>query len=71
MAQIEAFLAVARSGGFSTAAKARGAAPSSITRSVAALEDALGVRLFERTTRNVRLTAAGDAFLARASAALE
>ncbi len=71
LTQIEALAAVVRTGGFAAAARERGSAPSSITRAVAALEETLGVRLLERTTRQVSLTEAGAAFLARAGPALD
>ena len=59
LSQINAFLAVARCGGFAAAAREQGVAPSSMTRAVAALEASLGVRLLQRTTRQVTLTEAG------------
>lgn len=68
---IDAFAAVARAGGFAPAARARGVAPSTLTRAVAALEREVGARLLQRTTRRVALTAAGEAFLARALPALD
>ena len=71
LAQLRAFVEVARSGGFAAAAETRNTAPSSITRGVAALERSLGVRLFQRTTRRVSLTEEGERFLARVGAALE
>ncbi len=63
---IAAFVAVADKNGFSPAARALGVSPSAITRLVSALEDHLGVRLLQRTTRSVRLTDSGERFLARA-----
>lgn len=59
------FLEVARSGGFAAAARNLDQDPSSISRSIAALEDHLGARLFQRTTRKVSLTEAGSQFAAR------
>lgn len=55
------FLAVAELGSFSAAAARLGVEKSSISRAVARLEDAVGDRLFLRTTRRVSLTAAGQA----------
>ncbi|MEM7255943.1 MAG: LysR substrate-binding domain-containing protein [Pseudomonadota bacterium] len=69
--QLKAFTAVANARGFTAAAAALGVAPSSITRAVAGLEKTLGVRLFQRTTRSVTLTEAGQRFYDRISAALE
>ncbi|MFC7327215.1 LysR substrate-binding domain-containing protein [Marinactinospora rubrisoli] len=58
-AEIECFLAVARELHFARAAERLGLSPSRASQLVAALERRLGVRLFERTTRLVRLTAEG------------
>jgi DNA-binding transcriptional LysR family regulator len=55
------FLAVAELGSFSAAAARLGVEKSSISRAVARLEDAVGDRLFLRTTRRVSLTTAGQA----------
>jgi DNA-binding transcriptional LysR family regulator len=62
---IEAFVAVAHSNGFAPAARRLGLSTSAITRHVAALEERLGVRLLNRTTRAVSLTDAGHRFLER------
>lgn len=61
-----AFIAVAELRGFAPAARRLGVSSSTITRGVAALEDHLAIRLFQRTTRTVRLTAAGERYLERA-----
>ena len=71
VSNIEAFLAVARSGGFTAVARDRNVAPSSISRSIQALEEELGVRLFHRTTRVMTLTEAGEVFLKKSSPAIE
>jgi DNA-binding transcriptional LysR family regulator len=60
------FVAVAESGSISAAARKLSAPKSSVSRSVAALEQALGVQLFHRTTREVQLTTAGAAFYEQA-----
>lgn len=53
------FVAVAEEGSFTAAARRLGRSPASVTRAVAALEDRLSTRLFNRTTRAVALTDAG------------
>src|SRR5262245_3371684 len=63
--ELQLFLDVARLGGFAQAARARNADPSAISRSIAALEREIGVRLFQRTTRRVALTEAGTLFFSR------
>jgi len=50
---------VVEGGNFSAAARALGMAPSSVARAIGALEDELGVRLLQRTTRKLSLTEAG------------
>ena len=61
-----AFVAVAELEGFAPAARRLGLSPSAVTRLVAGLEDRLGLRLLQRTTRRVALTDAGARFLIRA-----
>lgn len=68
---IQVLIAVAEEGGFAPAAKRLGISPPAVTRAVAALEDHLGVRLFSRTTRVVRLTETGARFLADGRRILE
>ncbi|MGF1625824.1 MAG: LysR family transcriptional regulator [Alphaproteobacteria bacterium] len=58
------FVAVAEQAGFSAAARTLGLSAPAVTRAVAALEDRLGGRLMQRTTRRVRLTEAGARYLA-------
>ena len=58
------FVAVAEQAGFAPAARHLKMSPPSVTRAVAALEARLGARLFHRTTRSVRLTEAGERYLA-------
>jgi DNA-binding transcriptional LysR family regulator len=67
---VEIFVAVAEAGSFIGAARQLGRAPAAMTRAVAALEDRLGIRLFNRTTRSVALTDAGARYLDRARRAL-
>lgn len=57
--QLRAFLAVANLGGFTRAADRIGLSQSATSITVRELEDELGVRLLDRTTRQVRLTDAG------------
>jgi DNA-binding transcriptional LysR family regulator len=57
------FVAVAEQEGFSGAARLLNMSPPAVTRAVAALEEHLGVKLFNRTTRFVRLTEAGQRYL--------
>lgn len=59
---IEVFVRIVESGGFSAAARALGMTPSAVSKLVARLEDRLGARLFRRTTRRLSLTQEGEAF---------
>jgi len=63
---MQAFVAVADLQGFAPAARKLKLSPSAITRLVAALEERLGARLLQRTTRSVTLTDAGARYLERA-----
>src|SRR5882724_9258907 len=63
---MQAFVAVADLQGFAPAARKLGLSPSAVTRLVAALEQRLGARLMQRTTRKVALTDAGARYLERA-----
>ncbi|MDX1670595.1 MAG: LysR family transcriptional regulator, partial [Limnobacter sp.] len=67
----KAFVQVVRSGSFAGAAKVRGENPSSVSRAVAHLEERLNARLLNRTTRQVRLTEAGEVYLAFAKDMLD
>jgi LysR family transcriptional regulator, regulator for bpeEF and oprC len=60
LSQFFHFSVVARHESFSKAARELGLAPSSVAKSVARLEEALGARLFHRTTRAVTLTEEGQ-----------
>jgi DNA-binding transcriptional LysR family regulator len=60
---MRAFVAVASLGSFAEAARQLRLSPSVVTRSVADLEDRLGLVLLNRTTRSVRLTERGEIFL--------
>jgi DNA-binding transcriptional LysR family regulator len=62
---MQAFVAVADSQGFAPAARKLGLSPSGVTRLIAALEERLGARLLQRTTRSVTLTDVGTRYLER------
>lgn len=68
--ELEAVAAIARLGGFRAAARDLGVSSSSLSHAVLALEARLNVRLFNRTTRSVALTTAGEAFVAEILPAL-
>jgi DNA-binding transcriptional LysR family regulator len=68
---LEYFVDVADLGGFSAAARKLGTSRSHVSKQVAALEERLGVRLLQRTTRRVSLTDEGRAFRERIGAVLE
>src|ERR1700681_2422885 len=63
---MHAFVSVADLQGFAPAARKLGLSPSGVTRLIAALEERLGARLLQRTTRQVTLTDAGARYLDRA-----
>ncbi|GAA0388411.1 LysR family transcriptional regulator [Streptomyces luteireticuli] len=69
--QMRYVLAVAETANFTRAAERCHIVQSALSHQVARLEQELGARLFERTSRRVRLTAAGEAFLPAARQALE
>src|SRR5712672_529910 len=62
---MQAFVAVADLQGFAPAARKLGLSPSGVTRLIAALEERLGARLLQRTTRQVALTDVGARYLER------
>src|ERR1700728_1018565 len=62
---MQAFVAVADLRGFAPAARKLGLSPSNVTRLIAELEDRLGARLLQRTTRSVALTDVGARYLER------
>ena len=59
---IASFVQAADAGGFTLAAERLGISKSGIAKSVSRLEDRLGIRLFNRTTRRFGLTAEGEVF---------
>jgi DNA-binding transcriptional LysR family regulator len=64
-AELNAFIAVADHGSFTKAAKQLGVSTSTLSQSVSALEQRLGLRLLNRTSRSVAPTEAGDQILKR------
>ncbi|HEU4403865.1 MAG TPA: LysR family transcriptional regulator [Polyangiaceae bacterium] len=65
------FVDVMRRGSFAAVARDRHVAPSSVSRSIAALEGALGARLFQRTTRKLSPTEAAVAYFERVAPLLD
>ena len=65
-AEMTAFVRTVETGGFSAAARQLGLTPSALSKLVTRLEDRLGARLLQRTTRRLQMTAEGEAFYARA-----
>ncbi len=63
---MQTFVTVADLQGFAPAARKLGLSPSAVTRLIAALEERLGARLLQRTTRQVALTDVGARYLERA-----
>ena len=57
------YVAVAEEEGFAAAARRLAMSPPAVTRAISALEDRLGVKLLQRTTRHVRVTEAGERYL--------
>ncbi|WP_281450495.1 LysR family transcriptional regulator [Paenarthrobacter nitroguajacolicus] len=64
--QLRCLIAVVEQGTFTDAAIELGMSQAAVSRNIAALEQALGTRLVERTTRSARLTDAGDHALGKA-----
>jgi DNA-binding transcriptional LysR family regulator len=62
---------VAQQGSFAAAARVLNVDPSSVSRAVANAEAALGLRLFQRTTRSLTVTEEGDIYLRRIAPLLE
>ncbi|MFL1526672.1 LysR substrate-binding domain-containing protein [Pseudomonas sp. O230] len=64
LANLESFVRSAETGSFSAAARLLALTPAAVSRNVAMLERNIGVRLFQRSTRKLSLTEAGEGFLA-------
>ena len=62
---------VAQQGSFAAAARVMNVDPSSVSRAVASAEAAIGLRLFQRTTRSLTVTEEGDVYLRRIAPLLE
>ncbi|OWP51013.1 LysR family transcriptional regulator [Pseudomonas nitroreducens] len=67
---IECFVRSAEAGSFAAAARRLGLTPAAVSKNVARLENNLGVRLFQRSTRSLALTESGERFLLEASGGL-
>jgi len=70
LSDLEVFLAIAEAGSLRAAAAALGVQPPAVSSRLKGFENRIGVSLFARTTRSVRLTEAGRALLRRARPAL-
>ncbi len=70
LSALVSFTESAAAGSFTAAAAKLDLTPAAVSKNVARLEQQLGVRLFNRSTRQLRLTAEGEAFRGRAAAAL-
>ncbi|MFC5144736.1 LysR family transcriptional regulator [Streptomyces aureoversilis] len=68
--QLQYFVAVAEEGGFGRAAERLGIVQSAVSQQLRRLERELGITLFERSTRHVRLSGAGERLLPEAHAVL-
>ena len=71
LSDLDAVLMVARQGKFRTAALELGVSTTALSNAVSKLERTLGVRLFNRTTRSVSLTEAGQRFVAQVAPAVQ
>lgn len=70
LSSIECFVRSAEAGSFSEAARRLGLTAAAVSKNVARLETNLGVRLFQRSTRSLHLTEAGERFLGEVSGGL-
>jgi DNA-binding transcriptional LysR family regulator len=64
--QVQYFLSIVETGSFTAAAEYHFISQSSLSKRIIALEEELGMKLFDRSSRNVTLTNAGEAFLKHA-----
>src|SRR6476620_6567261 len=65
------FVITQRKGSLSAAGRSLSLSPATISRRISALEEELGVQLVDRTSRNLKITEAGQAFLRQAEVVLE
>lgn len=71
MQDVAVFVTVVETGSFTSAANKLGSTPSAVSRQVSRLEDALQLRLLERSTRSLRLNATGEKVFAHCKAVLD
>jgi DNA-binding transcriptional LysR family regulator len=62
---LEVFVQIAQTRSFAAAGRSLGISASAVSKSISRLEERVGVRLFQRSTRSVRLTSEGEMFLER------
>lgn len=65
LSELETFLAVVETGGFTAAGRRTGVSQPAVSKAIGALENRLGVALFNRSTRNVTLTDQGQRYFDR------
>src|SRR5246127_3491158 len=70
LGSIELFCLASEAGSFTAAANAAGGPPAAVSRSISRLEKRLGVRLFVRSTRSIRLTEGGREYFEQCRTAL-
>lgn len=70
LSTIEHFCLTVELGSFTAAANSIGVTPAAVSRSIARIEERLGVRLFVRTTRHLRITTAGQVYYEQCRQAL-
>ena len=64
--QVQYFLSIVEKGSFSSAADYHYVSQSTLSKKIIALEEELGITLFDRSKRNVKLSEAGESFLVHA-----
>jgi DNA-binding transcriptional LysR family regulator len=71
ISDLTTFVEIVRAGSFVAAAKKLGVTPSGVSKKISRFEQRLGTRLFNRTTRSISLTDAGDLLFSRGSNILD